>query len=50
VRTTFLHDGRASSVEDAILAHDGQGHGAMSRFRELDDESERALRAFLQSL
>jgi len=50
VRTTFLHDGRASSVEAAILAHDGQGHAAMSEFVLLDDESKRALRAFLQSL
>jgi CxxC motif-containing protein (DUF1111 family) len=50
VRTTFLHDGRASSVEAAILAHDGQGHTPMSEFVLLDDESKRALRAFLQSL
>jgi CxxC motif-containing protein (DUF1111 family) len=50
VRTTYLHDGRASSVEAAILAHDGQGRGAMREYTHLDDAGKRALRAFLQSL
>src|SRR5262245_44558872 len=30
--TTFLHDGSASTIEDAILAHDGQGRAARDRF------------------
>jgi CxxC motif-containing protein (DUF1111 family) len=50
VRTTYLHDGRASTLETAILAHDGQGRGAMREYTHLDDASKHALRAFLQSL
>lgn len=50
VRTTYLHDGRASTIEGAILAHDGQGRGAMGEYTRLDEASQRALKAFLQSL
>jgi len=50
VRTTFLHDGRASSLDAAILAHDGQGRGASAKFAQLDTGSENALMAFLRSL
>jgi CxxC motif-containing protein (DUF1111 family) len=46
----FLHDGRASTIEQAILAHDGQGAAARDRFRALlKDERSRLLR-FLRSL
>jgi len=50
VRTTFLHDGRASSLDAAILAHDGQGGGASAKFAQLDTGSKNALMAFLRSL
>jgi CxxC motif-containing protein (DUF1111 family) len=50
VRTTYLHDGRARSLDAAVLAHDGQGRGAAEEYRHLNDEDTRALRAFLQSL
>jgi CxxC motif-containing protein (DUF1111 family) len=50
VRTAYLHDGRASTIEAAILAHDGQGRGAMGEYTRLDEASQRALKAFLQSL
>jgi len=48
--TRYLHDGRASTLTDAILAHDGQGHGARDRFAALDDASKSKLLAFLNSL
>jgi CxxC motif-containing protein (DUF1111 family) len=50
VRKTFLHDGRASTVEGAILAHDGQGARARNEYTSLDRGSKAALKAFLQSL
>jgi CxxC motif-containing protein (DUF1111 family) len=32
---TFLHDGRARSIEEAILWHDGEGEAARHRFERL---------------
>jgi CxxC motif-containing protein (DUF1111 family) len=48
--TTLLHDGRATSIEDAILAHDGQGKAARDRFAALGDAARARLLAFLNSL
>jgi CxxC motif-containing protein (DUF1111 family) len=48
--TRFLHDGRASSLEDAILAHDGQGQPARDRFNALDADDRSKLLEFLGSL
>ncbi len=45
-----LHDGRASTFEAAILAHDGQGRAARNRFSELGDGERAQLIAFLKSL
>jgi CxxC motif-containing protein (DUF1111 family) len=50
VRTSFLHDGRAKSIADAILAHDGQGRAARDRFAALDERAQARLVAFLESL
>jgi CxxC motif-containing protein (DUF1111 family) len=47
---SFLHDGRASTIEEAIVAHDGQGRGARDRFNELNDAERAQLMAFLRSL
>lgn len=47
---TFLHDGRASTLEGAILAHDGQGKQARQRFSKLDARERKALMQFLYSL
>ena len=33
--TTYLHDGRATTLEQAILAHDGQARKARDRFAAL---------------
>ena len=49
-RPVFLHDGRASTPEDAILAHSGQGANARARFSQLDNRSKQALLAFLKTL
>jgi CxxC motif-containing protein (DUF1111 family) len=48
--TKYLHDGRATSVEAAILAHDGQGKAARDRFARLDGRRKSSLLAFLNSL
>jgi len=50
VVTTFLHDGRASTIEDAILAHDGQGRAARDRFAALPAVERAMLVAYLRTL
>jgi CxxC motif-containing protein (DUF1111 family) len=47
---TYLHDGRAQSLDQAILAHDGQGRAARDRYATLDAVTKSKLLAFLQSL
>ena len=47
---TFLHDGRATTIGDAILAHDGQGRASRDRYTALDPQSRNKLLAFLRSL
>jgi CxxC motif-containing protein (DUF1111 family) len=47
---TFLHDGRAVTIPSAILAHDGQGKGASTRFAALSAAQQAQLIAFLNSL
>ncbi|MBX9585187.1 MAG: hypothetical protein K2X87_33185 [Gemmataceae bacterium] len=46
----YLHDGRAATIEDAILLHDGQGRNARNRYLDLKRANKRALSAFLNSL
>lgn len=48
--TRYLHDGRATTLEQAILAHAGQGSGARDRFAALPATVKSKLMAFLQSL
>jgi CxxC motif-containing protein (DUF1111 family) len=50
VRTTFLHDGRAANLRDAILAHDGQGRTARDRFAGLNESRKGQILEFLNSL
>lgn len=50
VRTTFLHDGRATTISDAIAAHEGQGSQARDRFKALSGGDVANLLAFLNSL
>jgi len=49
-RSRFLHDGRARTVEAAILAHSGEADPAVTRFRALADDDRAALLAFLATL
>ena len=46
----LLHDGRARTLEAAILWHDGEAAGARRRFAALPNADRRALLAFLASL
>jgi len=50
VITTFLHDGRARTLDDAINAHDGQARASRDRFQQLNANDHAKLMAFLQSL
>jgi CxxC motif-containing protein (DUF1111 family) len=49
-RTIFLHDGRATTVDAAIRAHDGEGAVAAGRYRAMPSAEQQALLAFLQTL
>ena len=46
----FLHDGRASSIEEAIRLHGGEGAGSRDNFQKLSDADRQALLDFLKSL
>jgi CxxC motif-containing protein (DUF1111 family) len=48
--TQLLHDGRAHSVREAILAHDGQGKAARDRFAALGSFDQSFLLKFVNSL
>jgi CxxC motif-containing protein (DUF1111 family) len=49
-KTTFLHDGRATSIEQAIEAHGGEASNARNRFLALPPFQRLALLRFLQGL
>jgi len=49
-RSRFLHDGRATSVTNAILAHDGEAAAATKSFRQLTGDERGTLMAFLSAL
>jgi CxxC motif-containing protein (DUF1111 family) len=46
----YLHDGRATTLDQAILAHDGQARPARDRFAALAADDKTKLIAFLRSL
>lgn len=46
----YLHDGRATSMHDAISAHDGESRDVTARYLALSSEDRVALLAFLKSL
>lgn len=48
--TSFLHDGRARNLLEAILWHAGEADAAATRFRNLSAKDRAALLAFLESL
>jgi CxxC motif-containing protein (DUF1111 family) len=49
-RSHFLHDGRATSIVDAIRAHDGQAAGARDRYLALPPSDAQALLDFLRCI
>jgi len=48
--TRFLHDGRARSIEEAILWHGGEAEASKERFERLPAKERKAILAFLESL
>jgi CxxC motif-containing protein (DUF1111 family) len=46
----LLHDGRARSIEEAILWHGGQAHAAREAYRAMSGAQREALATFLRSL
>ncbi len=48
--TNFLHDGRARSIEEAILWHGGEAERARDAYAALSQEERDALLAFVKSL
>lgn len=49
-RAFFLHDGRARSIEEAILWHGGEAQRARDRFMRLNARERAALISFMKSL
>ncbi|MGK0228348.1 MAG: CxxC motif-containing protein (DUF1111 family) [Gammaproteobacteria bacterium] len=48
--TSFLHDGRAKTLLDAVLWHGGEAQGALNKVLAMNNEGRKALIAFLESL
>jgi CxxC motif-containing protein (DUF1111 family) len=46
----LMHDGRAKSIEEAILMHGGEGQQASGNFQQLNTSEKNQLLKFLQSL
>ena len=46
----YLHDGRASTITEAILWHNGEAGTAKNRFVQLSTDDRNALLAFIDSL
>ncbi len=46
----YLHDGRARTLLEAVLWHDGEARASVDRFRALSADERTALLAFLRSL
>ncbi len=49
-RVGYLHDGRARTIEEAILWHGGEGQAAKLAYQALEDAQQQALLKFLESL
>ena len=47
---TYLHDGRAHSVGEAVRAHDGEAHGAALAFQALSPDDQQALIDYVSAL
>jgi CxxC motif-containing protein (DUF1111 family) len=49
-RIGYLHDGRARTIEEAILWHGGEGEASKQAYEALNSDDKAALLAFLKSL
>ena len=49
-RPLWLHDGRARTIVDAIVAHDGEGAPSKNRFRNLNATQRQQLLDFLNAI
>jgi len=49
-RPRLLHDGRAATIKDAVLAHGGESADVTTRFRRLAEPEQAALLAFVSAL
>jgi CxxC motif-containing protein (DUF1111 family) len=49
-KATYLHDGRAHTLPDAINAHGGEASLSRTRFQALSESEKQQLLSFLQSL
>jgi hypothetical protein len=49
-RGRFLHDGRATTINEAVLAHDGEAAASAEAFRQLGRQQRTSLLAFLLAL
>ena len=45
-----MHDGRAGSIEEAILLHGGEADNSKNQFVSLSEDDKEALIKFLKSL
>lgn len=46
----YLHDGRAATLEEAILWHGGEARGSVRKYKRLDRKDRRRIVMFLESL
>ena len=49
-QATFLHDGRARNLMEAVLWHGGEAKAQQQRVLKLDEQGRSELSAFLESL
>ncbi|WP_339723389.1 di-heme oxidoredictase family protein [uncultured Paraglaciecola sp.] len=49
-KATFLHDGRARTIEEAVLWHGGEAQNSLTAFKELTSEQRLQVLAFIESL
>jgi CxxC motif-containing protein (DUF1111 family) len=47
---TFLHDGRARTIEEAVLWHGGEAQNSLSAFKQLNSDQRAQVLAFIESL
>lgn len=48
--SSFLHDGRASTIEEAILEHEGEAENTKNNFRDLSSKEKENLLTFLRGI